>query len=214
MTLLLVHLVQSITFGYAMNTESGFMLLVETLTEHKDVFAEVADVGLEAAGAIPIFGWAVKAWNVKNTFQAKKLYRNTQTFLKSSSITDAQQFIGRFSSEREKDELCDSVIQVLIDSEKPLKAQLVSNLLNSIYEGKIPVPDANQLLLIILNASVPALMALELFFRTSPNGYTSTRSPDAQTLSPLLMSMGIIHVHGNMTRVTKLGQLLYQHTHL
>ena len=195
-----------------MKIENGFFPLVKTLTEHKDVFADVADVGLTAAGAIPIFGWAVKAWNVKNTFQEKKLYRNTQIFLENSSITDAQQFIDRFNSESEKEELCDSVIQVLIDSEKPLKAQLVSKLLNAIYEGSIAVPDANELLLIILNASVPSLKALDLFYSSNPQGHASTLSSDARIYGPLLMSMGIIHVHGNMTRITKLGQLLYRHT--
>ncbi|BBV40576.1 MULTISPECIES: hypothetical protein [Citrobacter] len=194
-----------------MGSGNGFTPLVKTLTENKDVFADIADASLEAAEAIPVFGWAVKAWNVKNTYQATKLYRNTQAFIESTSITDAQRFIDRFSTDDEKSELCDSVIQVLIDSEKPFKARLASKLLNSIYDGKIAVADANELLLIIFNASLPALKALDLFFRTNPQGYASTRSPDAMTLSPLLMSMGIIHVHGTMTRVTQLGQSLHQH---
>jgi len=193
-----------------MNGGNGFTPLVKTLTEHKDVFADIADASLEAAEAIPVFGWAVKAWNVKNTYQAKRLYRNTQAFLDSSSVTDAQRFIGRFGDDDEKEELCDSIIQVLIDSEKPFKARLASNLLNSINDGNISVAEANELLLIILNASVPALKALSLFYNSNPQGLASTTSPDAYTLSPLLMSMGIIHVHGNMTRITQLGQSLHQ----
>jgi len=189
---------------------NGFNPLVKTLTEHKDVIADLADSSLEAAEEIPVFGWAVKAWNVKNTYQAKRLYRNTQAFLESSSVKDAQQFIGRFGDDDEKEELCDTVIQVLIDSEKPFKARLASNLLNSIYDGKITVANANALPFIISNASVPALKALDLFYISNPHGHVSTMSSDAHTLSPLLMSMGIIHVHGNLTRITQLGESLHQ----
>ncbi|UOY73312.1 hypothetical protein MWN27_12495 [Escherichia coli] len=66
-----------------MKIENGFFPLVKTLTEHKDVFADVADVGLTAAGAIPIFGWAVKAWNVKNTFQEKSCIVTLKFFWKT-----------------------------------------------------------------------------------------------------------------------------------
>ncbi|HCB1990534.1 TPA: hypothetical protein MYQ99_003178 [Klebsiella pneumoniae] len=194
-----------------MSVENGFTPLVQTLTENKDVLADIADASLEAAEAIPVFGWAVKAWNVKNTFQAAKLYRNTKQFIESTSITDAQKFIDRFSSEEEKSELCDSLIQVLIDSEKPIKAHLASRLLNSIYDGKITVSTANELLLIILNSSVPALTALELFYYTNPQGLPSNLSPDVQTHGPLLVSMGIARIHGSRVSITDLGKALYKY---
>ena len=56
-----------------MNNDSGFGSFVDTISSHKDVMADIADAGLEAAEEIPLFGWAVKAWNIKNTFQEKKL---------------------------------------------------------------------------------------------------------------------------------------------
>ncbi|WP_150317207.1 hypothetical protein [Enterobacter hormaechei] len=59
-----------------MNNDSGFGSFVDTISSHKDVMADIADAGLEAAEEIPFFGWAVKAWNIKNTFQEKKLARN------------------------------------------------------------------------------------------------------------------------------------------
>lgn len=174
--------------------------------------ADIADAGLEAAEAIPLFGWAVKAWNIKNTFQEKKLSRNILEFLVNSSVDDAQKFISRFTSEKEREDLCDSLIQVLIDSEKPLKAKLTSKIINAIYEKHLTVTEAHQLLLIILNASIPALESIDKFYRNNPEGYTSTMSEDARTYGPLLMSIGVIHVYGSMTRITELGGKLYENT--
>ncbi|HAT1644706.1 TPA: hypothetical protein I8Y12_000554 [Raoultella planticola] len=192
-----------------MKTDSGFNSFVETISAHKDVMADIADTGLEAAEKIPFFGWAVKAWNIKNTFQEKKLSRNIVEFLGYSSVDDAQKFISKFSSEEEREDLCDSLVQVLIDSEKPLKVKLTSKIINAIYEERLTVHDAHQLLLIILNASIPALEAIDKFYQNNPNGHTSTLNEDARTYGPLLMSIGVIHVHGNMTRITELGNKLY-----
>lgn len=193
-----------------MNTDNGFSSFVETLSAHKDTVAEIVDNGLEIAEEIPFVGWAVKAWNIKNTFQEKKLSRNIQEFLVSSSVDDAQKFISRFSSEKEKEDLCDSLIQVLIDSEKPFKAVLTSKIINSIYHGNLSVSDANQLLLIILNASIPALQSLADFHAAFPDGRTDTMSSASREHGPLLMSMGVLYVHGNMTRITGLGKRLYE----
>lgn len=195
-----------------MNNNSGFDSFVDTISSHKDIIADIADAGLEAAEAIPLFGWAVKAWNIKNTFQEKKFSRNILEFLANSSVDDAQKFISRFSSEKEREDLCDSLIQVLIDSEKPLKAKLTSKIINAIYEKRLTVSEAHQLLLIILNASIPALESIDKFYRNNPEGYTSTMSEDARTYGPLLMSIGVIHVYGSMTRITGLGGKLYENT--
>ncbi|WP_323068372.1 hypothetical protein [Klebsiella quasipneumoniae] len=193
-----------------MNNDSGFGSFVDTISSHKDVMADIADAGLEAAEEIPLFGWAVKAWNIKNTFQEKKLARNIMEFLRCSSVDDAKNFISKFSSEEEKEELCDSLIQVLIDSEKPLKATLTSKIVNAINEERLTVSEAHQLLLIILNASIPALEAIDKFYQNNPSGSINTMDEDARTYGALLMSIGVIHVHGNMTRVTKLGKSLYE----
>ncbi|EIY5063461.1 Uncharacterised protein [Klebsiella quasipneumoniae] len=192
-----------------MTTNSGFDSFVETISTHKDVIADIADAGLEAAEKIPFFGWAVKAWNIKNTFQEKKLARNVREFLRNSSVDDAKKFISKFSSDEEKEELCDSLIQVLIDSEKPLKAKLTSKIVNAIDEGHLTVSEAHQLLLIILNASIPALEAIDTFYKNNPKGYTRTLNEDASTYGPLLMSIGVFYVHGDMSRVTELGKKLY-----
>ncbi|HBM3155051.1 TPA: hypothetical protein R1869_003963 [Klebsiella oxytoca] len=193
-----------------MNTDNGFSSFVETISAHKDVMADIADAGLEAADKIPFFGWAVKAWNIKNTFQEKKLSRNIVEFLEYSSVDDAKKFIAKFSSEEEREELCDSLIQVLIDSEKPLKAKLTSKIINAIYEERLTVSEAHHLLLIILNASIPALEAIDKFYQNNPKGYTRTLNEDASTYGPLLMSIGVLYVHGDMTRVTELGKKLYE----
>ena len=193
-----------------MNTDNGFSSFVETISAHKDVMADIADAGLEAADKIPFFGWAVKAWNIKNTFQEKKLSRNIVEFLEYSSVDDAKKFIAKFSSEEEREELCDSLIQVLIDSEKPLKAKLTSKIINAIYEERLTVSEAHHLLLIILNAAIPALEAIDKFYQNNPKGYTRTLNEDASTYGPLLMSIGVLYVHGDMTRVTELGKKLYE----
>ena len=193
-----------------MITDSGFDSFVETISTHKDVIADIADAGLEAVDKIPFVGWAVKAWNIKNTFQEKKLARNVREFLSNSSVDDAKKFISKFSSEEQKEELCDSLIQVLIDSEKPLKAKLTSKIVNAINEDHLTVSEAHQLLLIILNASIPALEAIGAFYKNNPEGYTRTLNEDASTYGPLLMSIGVFHVHGNMSRVTELGKKLYE----
>jgi len=193
-----------------MSNENGFSPLVDTIAEHKDTFADLIDAGLEAAEQIPLIGWAVKAWQVQNSYQVKKLHRNTQKFLETTSITDAQKFIARFSSDEDKENLTDSVIQVLFESEKPYKAGLAANVINSIYEDKISVKEANDLLLIILNASIPALQSLGLFYTAHPKGYASTLSDEARSYGPLLMSMGALYVHGNMTRISRIGVQLYE----
>lgn len=188
-----------------MNNTSGFAPLVSTLSEHKDTIADVVDLGLEASESIPFVGWAVKLWRIKETYQEHLLKRNVKAFLQYSTIDDINEFVNKFETEEDKQDFADTVAQVLLNSEKPIKGSIISNVINSLSAGKITVKEAGDMNLVILNSSIPALKALHDFFKENPTGYTNTLSKSANTLAPLLMSMGVLYVHGNMTRVSSIG---------
>ncbi|CAH5095925.1 hypothetical protein AI2912V1_1970 [Klebsiella pneumoniae] len=197
-----------------MDKNTGFTSLIDTLKQNKDVIADACDAGLEAAESIPFVGWALKLWNVKNTYQERKLYRNTKAFWEASLIKDPEALRTKFATQEAAEEFTDTLVQVLIDSEKPYKATMVSNVTNALALGRLTHEEANDMILIILNASVPALKSLPKFHLKLHGGkYIATallEDTDKDGTHSMLNSMGLIYRWADQTALSKVGRNIAQ----
>lgn len=197
-----------------MEKNTGFSSLIDTLKQNKDVIADACDAGLEAAESIPFVGWALKLWNVKNTYQERKLYRNTKAFWEASLIKDPEALRTKFATQEAAEEFTDTLVQVLIDSEKPYKATMVSNVTNALAMGILTHEVANDMILIILNASIPALKSLRKFYPRLHGGkYIPTallEDTDKDGTHSMLNSMGLIYRWADQTALSKVGRNIAQ----
>lgn len=190
--------------------DNGFKSLIDTLKQNKESLAEVLDAGLEASQSIPFFGWAIKAWNIKNTFQERKLYRNTKAFYNAALIGDPDALQAKFSNHSDAEDFVDTLVQVLIESEKPYKAVMVSNITNALSKGLLSPKEANDMNLIILNASIPALKSLPDFYNRLDGGkYIHTahlEDTDKDGIHSMLNSLGVIYRWADQTALSKIGR--------
>ncbi|MEN4974072.1 hypothetical protein ABEH62_09345 [Pantoea eucalypti] len=190
--------------------DNGFNSLIDTFKQHKESLAEVFDAGLEASQSIPFFGWAIKAWNIKNTFQERKLYRNTKAFYNAALIGNPEELKSKFSNQSDAEDFVDTLVQVLIESEKPYKAVMVSNITNALARGQISPQQANDMNLLILNASIPALKILPDFYKRLHGGkYIHTallEDTDKDGVHSMLNSLGLIYRWADQTALSKIGQ--------
>jgi len=184
------------------------------MKQNKEVIAEACDAGLEAAESVPFLGWALKLWNVKNTYQEHKLYRNVKSFWQASAIGDAEEFRTKFATTKDADEFVDTLVQVLIDSEKPYKAVMVSNITNALSRGILTYEEANDLNLLVLNASLPALKSLPKFYIKLQGGKyiptTLLEDTDKDGEHSMLNSLGLIYRWADQTALSKIGRNLAQ----
>jgi len=197
-----------------MDKNIGFQSLVDTLKQNKESVAEALDAGLEAAESLPFVGWAVKIWNVKNTYQEKKLYRNTKAFWENSLIGNPEELSSKFKSEEDKEDYVDTLVQVLIDSQKPYKAKMVSNITTALAKGIVTPDEANDMNLLVLNSSIPALKALPVFYKKLHGGkYIATallEDTDKDGVHSMLNSLGLIYRWADQTALSKMGRTLAQ----
>lgn len=192
--------------------ENGFKSLIDTLKQNKESLAEVLDAGLEASQSIPFLGWAIKAWNIKNTFQERKLYRNTKAFYNAALMGDPDALQAKFSKQSDAEEFVDTLVQVLIESEKPYKAVMVSNITSALAQGRLSSKEANDMNLLVLNASIPALKTLPDFYKRLQGGkYIHTvllEDTDKDGTHSMLNSLGIIYRWADQTALSKIGRKL------
>ena len=197
-----------------MDKNIGFQSLVDTLKQNKESVAEALDAGLEAAESLPFVGWAVKIWNVKNTYQEKKLYRNTKAFWENSLIGNPEELSSKFKSEEDKEDYVDTLVQVLIDSQKPYKAKMVSNITTALAKGIVTPDEANDMNLLVLSSSIPALKALPVFYKKLYGGkYIATallEDTDKDGVHSMLNSLGLIYRWADQTALSKMGRTLAQ----
>lgn len=190
--------------------------LLETAAGAKDFLAEVADMAVgaifdsEVLDKLPMVSWAVRLWNIKDVYQQRRLKRNCLAFIRAFAQADPQAG-EKLRAQLEQNpqaatELADTVADILIESEKPLKASCIARLLVALADEKISIEEFNDLSQIVQAASVPALLAAASFHqRLAGQGFENRMSVPEE---PLLLSLGVAYRYGNMFRVTALGQRL------
>lgn len=196
--------------------------LLETLNRHKDYVAELGDaalkfdladltketaVNLEVMESVPILKYFAKAYSVKELYQQIRLQRNCEAFLKAVQAVDNTN-IQKLADIFEKNpDALDTLLSVLFDSAKPLKAEIMGNLVQAVTTGAISADDFDELSLLLLSASIPALRALKDFFEKTSDGSHYTVKPHVVG-EPLLFSLGVCARHGNKFEISRLGYVL------
>ena len=190
-------------------------LIIKTI---KDAKVQVAEYGEsiidlftenETWENVPFVSEAVKILTIRDIYHKNKIIRNYQAFIVAINKVD-QKIIDNFletlkEKEEEKlEDMMETIFDIIIDSHKPIKAQLLGNLLTSLACNKITEKDYNSLVLTIYSASVSALYALPDFLKK--NHYTTYKSgTGAVENEGLLFSLGVATRYGNMFRLDDRG---------
>jgi hypothetical protein len=186
--------------------------LMETVTRSKEFIAELADASLKSEmnvkilEEVPILKWAVKAYNFQQLYQQIKLTRNCEAFLQAVKDVDTGNINILETMFNENPDALDTLLAVLFDSAKPMKCEIIGKLIKA--SGEISSTDFDTLSLLLLSASIPALRALDSFFKESEGNYWLHRANIHS--EPMLLSMGVSKRHGSKFEVSKLGCLLYK----
>jgi hypothetical protein len=199
--------------------ETLFPALIKTIRQSAESIAEGIDAikDLAADGTvlenIPIASTAVKVLRIKDAFSQNRLERNCREFLRAmstSSPVDVEGLNAALSDQPDgADEFTDTVVSVLIEGQKPIKASLLGRLVVALSQGRITFEEFEQLSQIVHAAPVPSLNAIPKFFARS-GGSASMNGTGRIEEEPLLMSLGAATRFGTGFYVSRLGKQLYE----
>lgn len=193
--------------------------IVNTIRRSADSVSEGADAVkylITDGGAleeVPIFSTAVKLLNVKDIFVQQRLQRNCQAFLhavEGADLKNIEVLRHRLESDPEyMSDFVDTIISVMMEGQKPLKAELIGRLVIALSNGSISFDEFQSISQIVQVAATPALVALKGFLDRKA-GVTHQSGGGAVPEEPLIMSIGLAYRSGTMFRVSDLGVKLYQ----
>ncbi len=198
----------------------------------KDSLIEVLDHGVSLASdneviqEVPVIKYIASANNIHEIYKARKLKRNVITFLENIKESDIEVEL----EEENVEEFIDTLSTILIESEKPLKAQIVGSLTRAFAKRVFSFEAYNNFCLIVHSASVPALYNLVLcandemlsqideFEASHSSAKTDGLAPNIATRivgvttgTPLLSSLGVINANGYLNgygmAIVKYGNL-------
>ena len=195
--------------------------LKETIRIQADTFIEAADKTIELVDSdvlenFPIVKYGVSVCKIKDAFHESKLRRNVQAFraaIIGVKDEDVETSIKQFELEEDEGlEIADTMMSVFLDAEKPIKASIMGNLLKSLSQKKITPSQYHDALLIVLSASVPALVALQLWFESTkgePYAFPSENDDPQYKNLPFLISLGVALHRGDEIFINETGNILY-----
>lgn len=192
----------------------------KTLIDRSDDVAAGLDAGLLAVTdskileKFPIISIGVKTLNFISTYHQHLYTRNCIALLqalKSGDQVRTEKLWSKLSENPDKiQDFVDTLLLVVVDSSKPVKAAVVGHLIVALSKEQITYLEYDALVHLVHDASITALAALPIFFEGNQglsyiNGIA--RTPE----EPLLLSLGVASRFGNNFRVSDLGKLLYQY---
>jgi hypothetical protein len=199
--------------------------LVDGVKDAKEVLVEIANRTAEAATdsdvlkKVPIVSAVIAVAGFCDAMMTFKLSRNVRAFLLAADKGATPEALERLYEKvmgdpRFRDDVPDTVVQLLIDSHKPIKAEIVGRLFAAVAAQRLSVDDFNTLCLLVLAASIPALHALESLCTGLGNfalhddnvSYGFSRQVEEE---PLLLGLGVASRDRTALRVSVLGQKLY-----
>jgi hypothetical protein len=213
--------------GIVMSQEPRSLMrpLVDGLKDAKEVAVEIGNRIADAATdsevlkKVPIVSAVVAVTGFCDAMMSFKLARNTQAFLLAAGKGAAPDALERLYEKvmgdpRFRDDVPDTIVQLLIDSHKPVKAEIVGRLFAAVAAKRLSVEDFNTLCLLVLSASVPALHALDSLCTGLGNFtmYDASTHPGPARLveeEPLLHGLGVLSRDRIGLHVSVLGQKLY-----
>lgn len=191
--------------------------ITDTLKDKMDIVTEASDSLLSAAadsGAlkdVPLFSVAYKVYELNNRLQENRLRRNCIAFLEACKDTDPAKRQAAMDDiaqdEKRLEDFSDSLLQILCESFKPVKAGITGSLLRAFIDGHIRYDEFDRLLHIVHGASIPALKALQSLCRTQPGNRSFHGDPSQE---PLLLSLGVASRNGTQLLISTDGSYLFQ----
>lgn len=195
-------------------------VLGKTLTGAKEDIASMAEsvVDLatdnEALEQVPIVEYAIKALNIRDQWHKNRIKRNYFEFIKSVSELNFQE-IERHAEILKLGgdigvETAETIFEIILESEKPLKAELIGKLSKALAKNTLNLEYYNTLALLIQASSVAALRALPEFIKAN-GGSCCKRSNGGVPQEGLLLSLGVATRIGSIFQVDVIGQALAIH---
>ena len=162
---------------------------------------------------VPFVSHIAKAFALKEAYHLHRLARNCRAFLESAKEGDTSNLGDRLcraiNDPNRLWEIEDTMLEILIEGEKPLKAEILGRLLRALAVKDISYEQFDVTSLLVLSGSVPALKAVPTFFEIS-DGKRFLHSRDLGRTEPLLTSLGIASRYGTKLEVSEVGLLLYR----
>lgn len=193
-------------------------IILKTLKDAKEQVASYGETIIDLAvdnetwENVPIVDHAVKVLKINDVYKKNRIKRNYEKFIKAIEGLDQEQ-ITKFAEEtfNNKTELSieasETIFEIIVESQKPIKAEILGNLTYFLAKGNIRLEDYNNLLLIVQNASVTALRALPKFLESN-GGKTSKLANGGVAEEPLLLSLGVAKRLRDTFQLDKTGQQL------
>jgi len=191
-----------------------------TVAKSKEAVADACDALVDAVtegellNRIPVLGTAIKLLDVKDSFTQNRLKRNCIAFMTATAgatSADAENARAKILEDSNYElEFADTILSILLESEKPIKCELVGKLLIAFARDAITADQFETLCLIVQAASVPSLSAVPKFFAQTA-GIPYSRSAVAIPQEPLLFAAGLATRAGTMFRISEIGKLLFIH---
>jgi len=160
---------------------------------------------------VPLVSEAIKILNIKDIYHKNKIKRNYASFIKAinqMNHDEIDKFLEKLMPDLKiSEDIAETIFDIIIDAQKPIKAEVIGNLSISLARDEINLDEYNTLSLMIYASSVAALLALPDFLKS--NDYKLYKSqPSAVENEALLFSLGIGTRHGNMFRIDDRGMKL------
>jgi hypothetical protein len=163
---------------------------------------------------VPFASFIVQAFSLKESFHLRRLERNCHAFmaaLREGDTTELSETLRKIKDDPKlRWEIEDTTLQILIESEKPIKAEILGRLLLAVKDDKLSVAQFDTLSLMLINASVPALYALPRFYEASEGG-DAIHGQNLGSFEPLLISMGVAFRNGSKFQMDECGRDLFRY---
>jgi hypothetical protein len=195
-------------------------VLGKTLVGAKENVASMAEdlfdlaVSNDTLEQVPIVEYAIKVLSIRDQWHKNRIKRNYLEFVRSVSELNSQEIERHAEALKLGGDLgletAETIFEIILESEKPLKAKLIGNLSKSLARNELNLEYYNTLALLIQASSVAALRALPEFI--SANGNRCFKhSNGGIPQEGLLLSLGVATRFGSGFQVDVFGQALAIH---
>jgi len=168
----------------------------------------------EILDKVPFASYIVKTFSLKEAFHLWRLERNCHAFMAALREGDASGLSETLRQRKDDPKLLweieDTTLQILIEGEKPIKAEILGRLLLAVKDNKLSVTQFDTLSLMLIKASVPALNALPRFYKAS-GGADAIQGQNLGSFEPLLISMGVAFRNGSKFQMDQCGRDLFRY---
>ena len=198
-----------------------FAAVGDTLSEAADSIAAVTDLSIDVAleegtlSKIPIVSTAVAVLKIKDAYAQARLKRNVAAFFNATRDGDRAQYEKLFQTlavdDRARDDFVDTAMGILTEAERPLKAQLLGNLIRALSEGRIDYDCYDELSLIIQAASVPALRDIPQYFNRECRRLTEEGHSASVGSTGYLVGLGLMVMNKMPQRPNEVAKRMYIH---